>query len=74
VEILSDASAGDQPIISVIGINYSGQKTILFENIGLNQLQFDISAIDAKNYPYLQLKLNNTDTVHYTPYQLENGW
>ncbi|MGI8600561.1 MAG: C25 family cysteine peptidase, partial [Chitinophagaceae bacterium] len=67
----SDTAPGDVPKISIIGINYSGQKTTLIENIGLNQLQFDLSAIDAKTYPYLQLKLSNTDTVHFTPYQLE---
>jgi hypothetical protein len=67
----SGVSTGDEPFITVIGINNAGLKTKLFENIGLNQLQFDISSTDAKMYPYLQLQMSNKDTVQYTPYQLE---
>ena len=38
----------------------------------MSNQDFDISAINAKQYPNLQLKLISKDTIHLTPYQLKN--
>jgi Peptidase family C25 len=55
--------------IQVIGIDTVGNQTPLY-NLGFANPDFDISAINAKQYPYLQLQMTATDTVHGTPYQL----
>jgi hypothetical protein len=41
-------------------------------NIDAGLGRYDISAIDAQQYPYLKLQLRNIDTVNYTPYQLQS--
>src|SRR5690606_2546948 len=40
-------------------------------NINETDKDFDISAIDASQYPYLQLRMKNVDTSKSTPYQLK---
>jgi hypothetical protein len=55
--------------VQVIGIDTSGNATPIY-NLSLASQDFDISAISATQYPYLQLKLNTSDTVKGTPYQL----
>ncbi|MFN2457716.1 MAG: C25 family cysteine peptidase [Chitinophagaceae bacterium] len=66
-------NAGDQAILSVIGIQQNGSKDTLLRNITSAQTVVDISSISAVQYSYLQLHLRNTDTTNYTPYQL-NYW
>ena len=39
----------------ILGINFQGENFLLYENI--QQKVFDISNIDAKKFPYLQLKI-----------------
>ncbi|MFT3904544.1 MAG: C25 family cysteine peptidase [Niabella sp.] len=57
----------------VIGVNASGGEVTLFKNINiLTQNQFDISSVNAKEYPNLRLKVNSVDTVNYIPYQFRN--
>jgi hypothetical protein len=65
-----DATAGDDPKISVIGVNYAGVKDTLIRNLDLNRKQTDISSIDAKRYPFIELRMRNADTTNFTPYQL----
>lgn len=66
----SDLSAGDIPLMDIIGINNSGVETVLMTNINTTQQDVDIQTIDANVYPFLKLKLSNKDAVHLTPYQL----
>ena len=63
---------GDVPVVQVIGINNNKEETVL-HSLGMNQQDFDISNIDAAVFPYLRLKMLNTDSVSATPYQL-NMW
>lgn len=67
-----DASAGDEPIIKLLGINANGTIDTLRNNIDLSQQTVDISSVDARRYPYLQLYMQNTDSVYFTPYQLSS--
>ena len=58
--------------VQVIGVDTSGNQNVLYDlNAGIQD--FDISAINVQQYPYLKLKLNTTDSIHITPYQL-NYW
>jgi hypothetical protein len=55
--------------VQVIGIDTLGNSTPLY-NMPRNVQDLDISAINAKQYPYLQLQLSTKDSVHAKPYQL----
>ena len=62
---------GDNPRIDVIGIKKDNSQSLLFTNIGLDQKSLDISSIDAQQYPSIQLRMHNTDSIKYNPYQLD---
>src|SRR5207237_5626290 len=66
-----DATAGDNPQVNVIGITNSGAQQVLF-TLNSSQQDFDISSINAANFPYLQLEMRNADSLHFTPYQLSS--
>ena len=56
--------------LQVIGVDTSGNSTPLY-NLNLGNQDYDISSINAVQYPYLQLKLSAEDSIHVTPYQLK---
>jgi hypothetical protein len=58
----------DNVKIDVIGINNSGSSTLLKTIVSAVDTTLDF--IDAKQYPYLQLKFTASDFVLATPYQL----
>jgi len=64
-----EANSADNPTVQIIGIDSTGNSTILF-NVNRNQQDVDISSVNPKHYPYIQLKMRNVDSVTYTPYQL----
>jgi hypothetical protein len=66
-----ETPTGDNPRVDIIGIKKDNSTSVLFNNIGLNQKSFDISSIDAKQFPNLQLRMYNSDSTQYTPYQLD---
>ncbi len=68
----SEVNSADRPLVDVIGIGNNNSKTVLYRLDKSNQ-DFDISSIDAKLYPLMQLKMTNLDSVTLTPYQL-NYW
>jgi hypothetical protein len=61
----------DSVSLDIIGIDNSGQETTLYQGLNPDQLSFDISSIDAINYPYLKLKLFAKDSINLTAYQLK---
>ena len=65
-----DPSAGDNPTVDVIGVQINGAEDTLYRAINSSQPVYDLSSINATQYPYLKLKLRNTDSIYYTPYQL----
>jgi len=56
--------------VQVIGIDTLGNSTPLY-NLNRSQQDFNISAINAKQYPNLQLRLSTYDSVHGKPFQLQ---
>lgn len=69
-----DAQArGDRPTVNVIGINNAGVETTLFSNLDVTQQDFDVSSVNATQYPYMKLRMTNRDSIYVTPYQL-NYW
>jgi hypothetical protein len=61
---------GDRPWVSVYGVNNAGAETLLIPNLNVSQQDFDISSVNANQYPYIKLKMRNQDSVKLTPYQL----
>ena len=60
----------DDPGVEVIGIKKDGSQETFF-TLDKSSKEFDISAIDAQEYPYLGLKMKNVDTADATPFQLK---
>ena len=65
-----ESSAGDDPTLDLIGIRTNGSADTLMRSLSLNQKVVDISSVNAKTYPYLQLRMRDIDTTNYTPYQI----
>lgn len=57
--------------MQIIGIDSVGSKTVL-HTLDTLQNTFNISAISATQYPFVQLKLTTQDSILATPYQLRN--
>jgi Peptidase family C25 len=64
-EIPSTDSVG----LQLYGVDTSGNSTLLY-TLNQSSQDFDISAVNVSQFPYLQLKLTSEDTIHATPYQL----
>lgn len=67
-----DYHSSDNPVVDILGIRASGNLDTLIRNITIPQETVDISAINAAQYPYIQLRLRNEDTINHTPYQLKH--
>ena len=64
-----ETTAGDSVYFNVIGVTAAGVETTLY-TVDSATKDFDISAINATQYPYLKLKMFTRDTIQGTPYQL----
>jgi hypothetical protein len=66
-----ETTPGDNPRIDIIGVTPAGDVDTVMRNIDLAQKTVDVSSIDAVQYPYLKLRLRNSDQVTNTPYQFK---
>ena len=64
-----ESPSTDTVSVQVIGVDTLGNQTPLY-TLNMGNQDFDISAINAVQYPYLQLKMTTTDSTHGTPYQI----
>jgi hypothetical protein len=60
----------DVATINVIGVKSNGTESVLYNSVTADQREFDVSSINAQEYPFIKLQLNTQDTVYSTPYQL----
>jgi hypothetical protein len=65
------ATATDAPLIDIIGIRADGTQAPLMQSLDFSSHDYDISSIDANEFPYLQLQMANLDTIQFDPYQLK---
>ncbi|MEP7279196.1 MAG: C25 family cysteine peptidase, partial [Bacteroidota bacterium] len=65
-----EPGSADNPTVQVIGVTASGVETPLY-SLDLSQQDFDISGVNAAQYPNMKLKMRNIDSVTVTPYQLK---
>ena len=66
-----DVTAGDVPTVDVVGVDVSGNETTLITGLTASQQDYDISSINAAQYPFIKLRMRNSDSVNFTPYQLK---
>ncbi len=64
-----EPGSADHPAVDIIGYTATNLPVTLFR-VDKNNQDVDISSINAIQYPYLQLKMRNSDSVTLTPYQL----
>ncbi len=67
--VATQVTANDQISIDVIGVDVTGQETILLSDQSSSPI--DLSAISAITYPNIKLVLESIDEVDRTPIQLE---
>ena len=65
-----EAPSTDNVLMNVIGIKSNGVADTLMRNLNLSQQNVNLSSINAALYPFLQLRMKNSDPVNFTPYQL----
>jgi hypothetical protein len=65
-----DIIPGDAPTVDIIGVDLNGNETTVLTGIDISQQDYDISAINASQYPYVKLRMRNADSINYTPYQM----
>ncbi|MDR0794239.1 MAG: C25 family cysteine peptidase, partial [Chitinophagaceae bacterium] len=56
--------------IDIIGVDATGNQTVL-KTIDTTQQNYSLSSINAGSYPYLQLRMRNSDSINFNPYQLK---
>ncbi|HEY5370347.1 MAG TPA: C25 family cysteine peptidase [Hanamia sp.] len=64
-----ETNSSDNPTVQIIGVDTSGNSTVLY-TVNKSQQDVNISSVNASKYPYIQLKMRNADSVTLTPYQL----
>jgi Peptidase family C25 len=65
----TESPSTDSIGVQVIGVDTSGNQSTLY-SLNASTQDFDISAVNVNQYPYIQLKLISTDSINATPYQL----
>lgn len=60
----------DAKVFTVYGVRLDKSEQLLFQSITADQ--FDISSIDAEEYPFVRLHLEVTDDVQQTPHQIHS--
>ena len=65
-----ESPSTDSVRVQVMGVDTSGNASLPLFTLGMGAQDVDISSISATQYPFLQLKLTESDTLNATPYQL----
>ena len=64
-----EAGVGDSISFKIIGVSPGGTETTLY-TVDSSTKDFNISAVNPVQYPFIKLKMYNQDKVQGTPYQL----
>ncbi len=59
----------DSISLSIVGVDVDGSEVLLFERV--DNFDFDLTSINAQQYPYLKLVLYSTDNLSRTSAQLD---
>lgn len=61
--------SSDNPSVQVIGVANDNTETVLY-SLDKDTHVFDVSSVNATQYPYMKLRMRNIDSVNLSPYQL----
>jgi len=67
------SDTANNALVFIIGYDSTGTVATVLDTVRFapsTNSSFDISNINAKQYPYLQLQMRNADSIYYTPYQM----
>lgn len=64
-------AGNDDVKLKVIGVDNSNSETLLY-TLNTTQQNFDISSVNATQYPFIKLQVVNQDSITATPYQINN--
>lgn len=62
---------GDTITVDLIGVRNDKTEQTLYAGLTPSQQNFDVSAVDPIEFPYVKIKLRTADNTNYTPYQLK---
>lgn len=69
---LSGDPGNDKAELRLLGSGYDANiEPTLLMTLDKSQTDVDLSSINSKQYPYLQLQLRNADSITFTPFQLK---
>lgn len=60
----------DTATVDVVGVKADGTEQVLYGGLTTAQQDFNLSAVNAADYPYIKLILHAKDKGQFTPYQL----
>jgi hypothetical protein len=63
--------SNDNVTVDVIGVDLNNTESVIY-TLDQTQQNFDISSIDATQYPYVRLRMRAVDSVTLSPYQLKS--
>ena len=66
-----ESPSTDSVQVQVMGVDTAGNVSAPLYTLGTASQDIDISGINAAQYPFVQLKLTESDTLNGTPYQLK---
>lgn len=65
-----EMQAYDDVSIEIFGLNKAGSETLI-DKISLDQKTFDLSNVNAADFPFIRLKMTAKDVVNHSAYQLK---
>lgn len=65
-----ELNSNDKASVDIMGVDGNGNRTLLY-TVDKEVKEKDISDIDAKKYPFLELRMTNQDSISLTPYQMD---
>lgn len=65
---IGEQEPGDDVAFDIVGVQMSGESEILYSDV---QGNFDLSGIDAADFPYLKIIFNSSDEILLTSAQLQ---
>ncbi len=68
-----EINSADSTSIQLIGVDTTGNETVLYENHANQMFDYNIGFVSATQYPYLKMRMTTKDTLVRTPAQL-NYW
>ena len=66
-----EQNSADSSNLTIIGVKPDKNEEIIYENIGEDQTEIDLSQVNAEEFPYMKLSFFTSDEVLQTPAQLD---